>query len=77
MPTGSACLHVRRRSYLSINKLYKLYKIRITTERALKDELAPPVDANDKILIERDRPIEFVRAYYRGDLYEHVSELHY
>ncbi|WP_319410756.1 GntR family transcriptional regulator [uncultured Cohaesibacter sp.] len=62
VPTGSACLYVERRSYL-----------RQRGPKALPDHLGK---ATERITTcqEDDRPIEFVRAYYRGDLYEFVSE---
>ena len=72
VPTGSACLHIRRRSYLSYEKLYR---IRSGSGPVTSDMLK--LDETDKILIGKDRPIEFVRSYYRGDLYEYVAELHY
>ena len=62
VPTGSACLYVERRSYLK-QRVIKTIETQ-TQERPGKNAPAS----------EEDRPIEFVRAYFRGDLYEFVSE---
>nr|WP_320142947.1 GntR family transcriptional regulator [uncultured Cohaesibacter sp.] len=64
VPTGSACLYVQRRCYL---------KQRPTT--GVSGSGQPDKTTRRISLIKKkDQPIEFVRAYFRGDLYEFVSE---
>ncbi|WP_316863490.1 GntR family transcriptional regulator [uncultured Cohaesibacter sp.] len=63
VPTGSACLYVERKSYLCQTGLTKAAEQREETETQI------PKRSNS------DRPVEFVRSFFRGDLYEYVSEI--
>ena len=62
VPTGSACLYVERRSYLK------------SSQTPSRDDPDTEFSCDALVAHEADRPIEFVRSYFRGDLYEFVSE---
>ncbi|WP_319495668.1 GntR family transcriptional regulator [uncultured Cohaesibacter sp.] len=76
VPTGSACLYVERRSFLKQNVMPDHFE---TEARGMVHASEP---SNGRafpsprigLVKQIERPIEFVRAHFRGDLYEFVSE---
>ncbi len=60
--TGSPCLYLEKRSFLPSDR-YSGKLIQLSEETTMPVGKAP------------DRPIEFVRSYYRADQFEHVTEL--
>lgn len=62
VPTGSPCLHMEKRSFLS-------------SDRLCGTRIEFPMSADTMTNKAAERPIEFVRSYYRADQFEHVTEL--
>ena len=62
VPTGSPCLYMEKRSFLQPNPL-------CSTASGFTDQSPDPSGRKE------ERPIEYVRSYYRADQFEHVTEL--
>ena len=70
LQTGSPCLLVERRSFLTMDRF------KVTCGALLQQEAdLEEIPSLFKLANEGDRPIEFVRSYFRGDLYEYEAEL--
>ncbi len=76
VPTGSACLYVERRSFIRQRHAYSGSGAGVGAGSTAPSSPINPDKPTRRISLIRqeDHPIEFVRAYFRGDLYEFVSE---
>ena len=86
VPTGSACLYVERRSFIRQGNAHSEGGARSGAGAEAEERSGAGTgshsahDGADKptrrisLIRQEDHPIEFVRAYFRGDLYEFVSE---